>query len=592
MRQNQPFRLVVFFLIMLCFIPSIFGQDQTKIDSLKQSLSTTTDDDQLFVINRKLALALLKGKVAEAEPVIDAMDSIQKESGEPEQKAEVLMLRAKFYLKQSRFLEALDPFVESERLFDSLGNQKLLRKVLYDYGTALRRTGDFVLAFDKVQKQLNLTLEHDPDNKLEIAKTNLLLGAIQGQADNLEASNQYLLKAYDLYEVLGKTKSLATICNNLAINYKKQEDYDRAIEYYQKSERLYLQTDFVDGLARARSNMASAYLKNGQIEQADEKINKSLQLIDSGVSNKILPYMYNTKGRVLRAQQKYAQSIAYHDLAEELNNESGNKPNLTATYRYKAEAYADAKNFQKAFEYRLAYDDLVEEIYNVERAKQLDQLEARYQNKLNRQQIELQEASITNLSKEVQISRLQKTLYGLASLLLLVLTIFGGWNYRKRIKDKEREFQQKQELQQQQLQFKHKELTSQMAHLSQKNGFIAEIAESLERVRTAPDTFGKEHRRIERLIKQQRSTDTDWEHFKQYFAEVHNDFEHKIREKASDITEKEIRLASFLRMNMTTKEIAAILNVLPETVLKSKYRLKKKLNLSQDQDLTNYITAI
>ena len=59
-----------------------------------------------------------------------------------------------------------------------------------------------------------------------------------------------------------------------------------------------------------------------------------------------------------------------------------------------------------------------------------------------------------------------------------------------------------------------------------------------------------------------------------------------------DISEKEIRLASFLRMNLSTKEIASMLNVLPDSVLKSKYRLKKKLNLDKETDLNQFLNTL
>ena len=94
------------------------------------------------------------------------------------------------------------------------------------------------------------------------------------------------------------------------------------------------------------------------------------------------------------------------------------------------------------------------------------------------------------------------------------------------------------------------------------------------------------------LLKRESAEDRDWEIFKSYFSEVHNDFDHKIKSINVDISEKEIRLASFLRMNLTTKQIASMLNVLPDSVLKSKYRLKKKLNLDKDQDLTEFLNSL
>ena len=121
---------------------------------------------------------------------------------------------------------------------------------------------------------------------------------------------------------------------------------------------------------------------------------------------------------------------------------------------------------------------------------------------------------------------------------------------------------------------------------------MQELKENLEKIKKSPELFKVEFRRIVMLLKKQNAEDKDWEVFKSYFSEVHNNFDIKIKSIAEDITEKEIRLASFLRMNLSTKEIASMLNVLPDSVLKSKYRLKKKLNLDKEDDLTQFLNTL
>ncbi|MFT5847535.1 hypothetical protein [Psychroserpens sp.] len=56
--------------------------------------------------------------------------------------------------------------------------------------------------------------------------------------------------------------------------------------------------------------------------------------------------------------------------------------------------------------------------------------------------------------------------------------------------------------------------------------------------------------------------------------------------------DKESRLASFLRMNLSTKKIASMIDVLPDSILKSKYRLKKKLHLDKEEDLTQFLNTL
>ncbi|TNJ46521.1 hypothetical protein KFZ70_13905 [Tamlana fucoidanivorans] len=69
---------------------------------------------------------------------------------------------------------------------------------------------------------------------------------------------------------------------------------------------------------------------------------------------------------------------------------------------------------------------------------------------------------------------------------------------------------------------------------------------------------------------------------------LRNNFDKKLKFIASDVIEKEIRLASFLHMDIPTKEIAGMLNVLPESALKGKYQLKRSFNLIRNRTFTNF----
>jgi DNA-binding CsgD family transcriptional regulator len=94
------------------------------------------------------------------------------------------------------------------------------------------------------------------------------------------------------------------------------------------------------------------------------------------------------------------------------------------------------------------------------------------------------------------------------------------------------------------------------------------------------------------LLKRENASDQDWKVFKSYFTEVHDSFDKKLMAIYADISEKELRMASFIKMKLSTKEIAAMLNVLPDSVLKSKYRLKKKLGLNREMDLYQFLNTL
>ena len=81
-------------------------------------------------------------------------------------------------------------------------------------------------------------------------------------------------------------------------------------------------------------------------------------------------------------------------------------------------------------------------------------------------------------------------------------------------------------------------------------------------------------------------------HFAQHFDKVHSDFIVKLKEKHSNISNNELKLCAYLRMNLSTKEIAQLMNISVRGVEISRYRLRKKLNLATDTNLFDYLISI
>jgi hypothetical protein len=257
-----------------------------------------------------------------------------------------------------------------------------------------------------------------------------------------------------------------------------------------------------------------------------------------------------------------------------------------------AEIKAATNDYKSAYDYKTRYSKLYDSLKGIEVTERINNLEIKYQTEKKEAEIALQQEEINTLNEKSRADNLQKGLFAggmAAALALFSLSIFG---YRQRIKKNCLAREKQEEIYKKEIEHKQKELASQTLHLVQKNTFIQELMENLENIKNSPEKFKMEFRRIIMLLKKENASDKDWEVFKTYFAEVHNDFDQKLKTINADISEKEIRLAAFLRMNLTTKEIAATLNVLPDSILKSKYRLKRKLGLDTNQDLGSFLNSI
>jgi len=83
--------------------------------------------------------------------------------------------------------------------------------------------------------------------------------------------------------------------------------------------------------------------------------------------------------------------------------------------------------------------------------------------------------------------------------------------------------------------------------------------------------------------------DKQWEVFETAFDEVHEDFLVRLKTRYPKLTPKELRLCAYLRLNISTKEIAPLMNISIRGVEICRYRVRKKLNIDRDTNLTSLI---
>ena len=127
--------------------------------------------------------------------------------------------------------------------------------------------------------------------------------------------------------------------------------------------------------------------------------------------------------------------------------------------------------------------------------------------------------------------------------------------------------------------------------LIHKNNTLIAVKEELTKMKEDLGVrFPSKHfNRLIRNIDQDLTSEQDWHMFEQSFNEVHENFLHKLKEEFSDLTPADIQLCAYLKMNLQSKEIAALLNITVRGVEIRRYRLRKKLRLDHSINLTEYI---
>ena len=140
---------------------------------------------------------------------------------------------------------------------------------------------------------------------------------------------------------------------------------------------------------------------------------------------------------------------------------------------------------------------------------------------------------------------------------------------------------------QQDIDNKSRELAISTMSLIKKNEFLNSIKSELK----SKDTDDNIKSVIKIIDKNINNTD-DWKFFQEAFNNADKDFLQKLKNKHSVLTPNDLKLCAYLRLNLSSKEIAPLLNISARSVEVKRYRLRKKMNLPHETSLANYIIEL
>ena len=236
-------------------------------------------------------------------------------------------------------------------------------------------------------------------------------------------------------------------------------------------------------------------------------------------------------------------------------------------------------NWQEALKYHEIFQQVSDTLINDNKIQELTRLQMQY---------EYEKTEKDNLARQ-QKARLTYLIL-LATItavsVILALLFFLSRSRAKRIS------LEKEKLEKDMI-IKNKELTTNVIYLLQKNELINSITSRLLKLK---ENLKEENKQpVQKIIVDLQSiTEKEvWEEFEYRFQNVHEEFYQNLKKKFPDLTPSEIKLAAFLRLNMNTKEIASITNQSVNSLETARYRLRKKLGITnQEVNLVNFLLNI
>lgn len=456
------------------------------------------------------------------------------------------------------------------------------------YDTSIKYYFDFI--------EINRELGKEREMAFALAN----IGAIRLQMKQFDSAEENFHDALSILNSLfernvdGKPfPEIISFYNNLGIIKKEKGLMNEAIDYYLRGIAIARQMNLTNEyLAMLYNNLGKAYTYLGKFDEAFDALSKSLEIRENNNDKAGITASYRNIGSYYLSLGNYELSSmnAYKALkyAEEVGATALQQSIVKLLYEY----YKVTLNADSALKYHERMKVLDDEINAEETLKELTRLELTAQFK-EREHLQMAEQK----RKELR--------YTFAGIILILLTLIAGLLYylaRGRIKrlnlEKENADLQSINLQlekkslENELELKNKELATNVIYQIKKNDLVDEIVQKL--LKHGPN-FKKENQGIiNGIIKDlEKAQDASvWNEFELRFQHVHNSFYEKLNEINPELTTNERRLCAFLRLNMTTKEIAAITGQSQRSIDVARTRLRKKLNLTnQEQGLVEFLSS-
>jgi AraC family chitin signaling transcriptional activator len=139
------------------------------------------------------------------------------------------------------------------------------------------------------------------------------------------------------------------------------------------------------------------------------------------------------------------------------------------------------------------------------------------------------------------------------------------------------------------------EIQSKSSQVAGKSLSIAKQSEMIDNIQDILDTetdFNKLKSEIKKAIKINSVNKNEWESFETNLNQIHNEFIINLTKKYPNLTSKDIKLCIYLKMNLSSKEIAPMMNISFRGVELQRYRLRKKLSLTQEENLSKFLLTV
>jgi len=486
---------------------------------------------------------------------------------------------------------------ESYEIYKSTGDYKKAIGSLTELSIVHESNADYAYSYNALWNALMVSDEiNDDDLKTLIY---LRLGRIYSYYKREKESLTYLKKALKIQKKLVKKKLVES--SNLTVYYYALTSTSRELGNYKAGEK-YLDSSYLY-YSQAKSVIHSAYLdfergyfasKRNEHERALEIFNNiEPWFMENEPSYLVLIYKYI--GDVYFELSDLGKSEQYYLNALQISNEYKSHLDFTPlAHEALSRLYLIKGNYKDAFFYQKKAKDLNTKFFDSRSKKNqsLFKIKNNFRLEKERQEKIIQAQQLKELEQEEKIYNLKISLL----FICIISVILIGFTYLRNLrikhkdektlirKNKALEISKSQEL----LDLKNKELAVSALQLIEKDEFLKTLKTKMRESGDGIKTY-----EINKVLRSVTiSNNQRWEEFKLRFIEVNESFYDEVSNKFPHLSQNDLKICALIKLNFSSKEMARLLGISPESVHTKRYRLRKKMGIIQGTNLEDYIASL
>jgi len=345
------------------------------------------------------------------------------------------------YLNQAKYIEALQNYEQSLKIFKKIKYDEGIANLLGNIGVIYYYQGDMVKALDYYLKSLKIA--EQTGNKLRIVTMLNNVGAIYGIKDaTFDKALQYYLQALPLCEELGDKDALGGVSVNIGDIYFQQGNNEKALYYLNNALKAYGPNS--EGSPNAYNAIGTLYLKQNNYDLALKNHSEALDISEKLKDKLKMVQSLMGIAKVYMQQKDYKSALNYFRKAEQPSLEVNSSNILVEVYKNMSEAYAKSKDFVNAFKYQSLYSNEKDTVYNNEADKKLTSLQFDFDLEKKQGEINLltKDQALTKQKLKAQQFAKRAAIIGLTLSLMIALLIYRFYRIKaktNKILDKQKD---------------------------------------------------------------------------------------------------------------------------------------------------------